>query len=108
MVISVISEICHTCTRNLITHTFILQPDAFKLMQIRIQKFLGRIGRHAHFLVPDMNLLQVIGTGGLAWDMTDQVKFTLPFRDDKADISLGEAIKSQKFVKLHVMLALKI
>ena len=44
---------------------------------------------HAHYLVPDVNLLQVAGTGGLAWDTTEQIKFILPFRDDKADIWLG-------------------
>jgi hypothetical protein len=47
---------------------------------------------HAHFLVPDINLLQITGTGGLAWDTTEQIKFILPFRDDKADLWLGMAL----------------
>ena len=65
------------------------QSDAFQLTQIRIQRFLGRIGMYAHCLVPDVNLLQVAGTGGLAWDTSEQIKFILPFRDDKADLWLG-------------------
>jgi hypothetical protein len=47
---------------------------------------------HAHFLVPDINLLQITGSGGLAWDTTEQIKFILPFRDDKADLWLGMAL----------------
>lgn len=56
---------------------------------MRVQKFLGRLGGFAHLLVSDVDLLQVAGTGGLAWDPVDRVKFTLPFRDEKPDIWLG-------------------
>lgn len=69
-----------------------LQPDSFQLTQLRIQKFLGRIGKHAHSLVRDVNLLQIVGAGGLAWDSTEQLRFILPFRDDKTDAWLGMAL----------------
>ena len=72
-----------------IAENFRFQSDALQETQMRIQRFLGRIGMHAHYLVPDVNLLQVAGTGGLAWDTTEQIKFILPFRDDKADVWLG-------------------
>lgn len=67
----------------------VLQPGPFELVQVRVQKFLGRIGGFAHLLVSSVDLLQLAGTGGLAWDPVDRVKFTLPFRDMKPDIWLG-------------------
>lgn len=66
-----------------------MQPDPFEIVQVRVQKFLGRIGGFAHLLVSEVDLVQVTGTGGLAWDPVDRVKFTLPFRQDKPDIWLG-------------------
>lgn len=65
------------------------QPSPFELIQVRVQRFLGCIGGLGHFLVPEVDLLQLTGTGGLAWDPIDRVKFTLPFRQDKPDIWLG-------------------
>jgi hypothetical protein len=65
------------------------QPAPFEIIQVRIQKFLGRIGGFAHSLVSEVDLLLVAGTGGLAWDTIDRVKFTLPFKQDKPDIWLG-------------------
>ena len=62
---------------------------SFEHVQIRIQKFLGIIGGQSHLLVPDIDLLQVFGVGGLAWDTVNQLKFTVPFRDTKPDIWLG-------------------
>ncbi|OAE24558.1 hypothetical protein AXG93_2415s1380 [Marchantia polymorpha subsp. ruderalis] len=65
------------------------QAAPFELTQIRIQKFLGQIGGFNHHLVPELNLLQLAGTGGLAWDSVDRLQFTIPFRDEKYDIWLG-------------------
>ena len=67
----------------------LIQPGPFECIQVRVQKFLGRIGGSAHLLVSEVDLLQVTGTGGLAWDPVDRVKFALPFREDKFDIWLG-------------------
>ncbi|KAI5080746.1 hypothetical protein GOP47_0003929 [Adiantum capillus-veneris] len=69
-----------------------MQPDPFQHLQLRILKFLGRIGKHAHSLVPDVNLLQIVGVGGLAWGTTDQLRFILPFRDDKTDAWLDSLL----------------
>lgn len=66
-----------------------IQPAPFEIIQVRVQRFLGRIGGFAHLLVSEVDLLQVTGTGGLAWDTIARVKFTLPFRQDKSDIWLG-------------------
>ncbi|KAL2645175.1 hypothetical protein R1flu_012762 [Riccia fluitans] len=64
------------------------QAGPFEVTQVRVQKFLGQIGSFNHNLVHDLDLLQVAGTGGLAWDSVDRIQFTLPFRDDKFDIWL--------------------
>ncbi|XP_024384636.1 uncharacterized protein [Physcomitrium patens] len=68
------------------------QPSPFELIQVRVQRFLGCIGGLGHFLVPEVDLLQLTGTGGLAWDPIDRVKFTLPFRQDKPDIWLDSLL----------------
>ena len=73
------------------------QPGPFEIIQVRVQKFLGRIGGYSHLLVGDVNLLQVAGTGGLAWDPVSRVKFTLPFREEKPDIWLGDIFLSFTF-----------
>ncbi|KAL3698516.1 hypothetical protein R1sor_012592 [Riccia sorocarpa] len=64
------------------------EAGSFEVTQVRVQKFLGQIGSFNHNLVPELDLLQVAGTGGLAWDSVDRIQFTLPFRDDKFDIWL--------------------
>lgn len=66
-----------------------LQLGPFEVIQLRVQKFLGRIGHFNHRLVPEVNLQQVVGSGGLAWDSVDRVQFTFPFRDEKHDVWLG-------------------
>lgn len=74
---------------------------------MRVQKFLGRIGGYSHLLVGDVNLLQVAGTGGLAWDPVSRVKFTLPFREEKPDIWLGDiflSFQSQRPIEVFVYL----
>ncbi|CAM6110405.1 unnamed protein product [Calypogeia fissa] len=68
------------------------QPGPFELIQLRVQKFLGKIGHFNHHLVQEVNLLQVVGSGGLAWDSVDRVQFTLPFRDEKYDIWLDSLL----------------
>ncbi|MCO5603922.1 hypothetical protein L7F22_058078 [Adiantum nelumboides] len=80
-----------------------MQPDPFQRLQLRILKFLGRIGKYAHSLVPDVNLLQIVGAGGLAWDTTEQLRFILPFRDDKTDAWLVSTIP-QAAPSTHVVI----
>lgn len=69
-----------------------IQPGPFEIIQVRVQKFLGRIGGFAHLLVSEVDLVQVTGTGGLAWDPVDRIKFNLPFKQDKPDIWLGTSL----------------
>ena len=64
------------------------QAGPFERLQLRVQRFLGRIGGHSHLLVPDVNLAKG-GQDSLAWDVINRVKFALPFRDEKPDIYLG-------------------
>ncbi|KAG0609962.1 hypothetical protein M758_7G027900 [Ceratodon purpureus] len=68
------------------------QPSPLEIIQVRVQKFLGRIGGFAHLLVSEVDLIQVAGTGGLAWDPEERVKFNLPFRQDKPDIWLDSLL----------------
>ncbi|XP_002965996.2 DNA-dependent protein kinase catalytic subunit [Selaginella moellendorffii] len=82
----------------------------FEDIQVRVQRFIGQIGAYGHFLVPDANLLQSSGTGGLSWDVVDRIKFTVPLRDEKLDIWLDcllprivELAKSSSDRKIKVL-----
>eukprot|EP00897_Mesotaenium_endlicherianum_P010382 jgi/Mesen1/9372/ME000610S08690 len=66
------------------------QAGPLEVVQLRVQRFLGKLGGHAHLLVPDGELRGPDGNSSAAdkWDSAQRVKLTLPFRDEKPAIWL--------------------